>query len=108
MPGAVFFKTLRDARNGILGWGIALALYALFIVTLYPTMTGIEAISDFLGDLPPILQAVIGEDIGDFATPEGFLSLYMVVYIPLILGAYGILAGAAAVMVRNGAARWTS
>lgn len=96
MVGAIFRKTLFDARKGILGWGIALALLAAYVILLYPYLTALEGYREILENLPPILQGFLG-DVKDIFTPEGYLSAYLFNYAPLILAAYGILAGASAV-----------
>ncbi|MBN1285235.1 MAG: ABC transporter permease subunit [Anaerolineae bacterium] len=96
MPGAVFIKTLKDARRGIIGWGIVMAMLAAYIILLYPFLNEMEGIQQMLENLPPIFQGFLGE-AKDMLTPNGYLSSYFFNYVSVILVAYGIIAGASAV-----------
>ena len=96
MNGAVFRKTLFDARWGILGWGLGLAALAFLVIAFYPTIAEMKEINDIISGLPPVLKAMVG-DIEDFASPEGFLATKLFSMLPIVLGVYGILAGVAAV-----------
>ncbi|MCZ7543138.1 MAG: ABC transporter permease [Anaerolineae bacterium] len=96
MAGAVFRKALFDARRGILGWGIALALYAAFMILLYPYLTEIEGYRELLQNLPVIFKGMLG-GIDEMLSPEGYIAGYLFSYAPLVLCAYGILSGASSV-----------
>ncbi len=72
MLSNVFLKTLRDCRRSLPLWGIGMALLALWVIVLYPTIGGIYA--DYLEDLPPSLAIFMG-GVSDIASPEGYLSI---------------------------------
>ena len=96
MPGTIFRKTLFDSRRSIVGWGIAAALLCVYIVLLYPYLNELEGFRQLVESLPPIVQGMLG-DVQDMFSPQGYLSAYLFNYAPLLLAAYGILAGASAV-----------
>jgi ABC-2 type transport system permease protein len=90
----VFRYTLRRFRGQILGWGIALALLGVLLVSMYDSFAAQqEQFEDLIELYPPELIAFFG-DIGSmFATPEGFVSVEFFSYMPLILGIFGVLVG---------------
>ncbi len=89
----VFRYTLRRFRGQILGWGIALALLAVLLVSMYDSFaTEQEALNDLLEVYPTEVMAFFG-DFASFASPEGFLSIEFFSYMPLILGIFGVLMG---------------
>jgi ABC-2 type transport system permease protein len=95
MPGIVFIRKLKDQRNAILGWGIALGAYALMMVLIFPSIGGMEELQDYLDAMPDVFKAMIGDV--DLTSPAGFLSGYYFNYMPLLLAVFAVLAGAAAV-----------
>lgn len=89
----IFRYTLRRFRGQILGWGIALALVGVLLVSMYDMIAAAqEQFEDLLETYPPELTAFMG-DISSFATPEGFLSIEFFSFMPLILGIFGVLMG---------------
>jgi ABC-2 type transport system permease protein len=78
---------------GILSWGIGLGLMMAFIVLLFPTISAIEGFAEVLET--PIYQALLGDaaDAAAFVTPEGFLAVYGLVFLPLYLAVYLVLLG---------------
>ncbi len=96
MVGAVFRKTLFDGWKGVLGWGLALALYVIAIIVLYPTITAIEGYREILSNLPAFAKGFLG-GVDEMLSPEGYIAGYVFGYGPVVLAVYGILAGAAAV-----------
>ena len=89
----VFRYTLRRFRGQILGWGIALALMAVLLVSMYDSFAGEqEQFAELLELYPAEITAFIG-DITSMATPEGWVSIEFFSYMPLILGIFGVLMG---------------
>ncbi|MBN1966019.1 MAG: ABC transporter permease subunit [Anaerolineae bacterium] len=88
--GVIFWRMLRDSRNAILAWGIGVALISFFIVLLYPQMSQFEQYQQLLET--DWARIFIGEGI-DFATPEGFFSMYVLVFSPLYLSPYLVILG---------------
>lgn len=88
---------LRNAfarsRGAILGWGISLGLYGLFLVQFYDTLAKQQAqILQLLQSYPPELMAFFG-DVATVVTPGGYLNLEFFSYAPLLVGIYAVLAG---------------
>lgn len=92
-PGIIFKRTLRDSRNGIIGWGLGIGLMTLLIVTLFPTITQFEGFAQMLES--PIYKALLGEaaDGAAFLTPEGFIAIYVVAFVPLYMAVYLVILG---------------
>lgn len=90
----VFRYALRRSRGQILGWGIALALVAMLMVSVYDSMLvgQQEQFQDLMSIYPPELTAFFG-DFSFFATPEGFISIEFFSFMPLVLGIFGVLMG---------------
>jgi len=82
MLSNVFLKTLRDWRLSLPLWGIGMALLALWVMGLYPTIG--ESYADMMEDLPPALAIFVGE-AADMASAEGYLSAEMFSFmVPLL------------------------
>jgi ABC-2 type transport system permease protein len=89
----VFRYTLRRFRGQILGWGIALALLGVLLVSMYDMIAAQrEQLEDLLKFYPEEFTAFFG-DFSSFGTPEGFLSVELLSYMPLILGIFAVLTG---------------
>jgi len=58
MRDSLFRKTLRDQRWALLGWGIGLALLALYLGWIYPFVNRAAEMMKVLETLPP------GVDLG--------------------------------------------
>ncbi len=89
----VFRYTLRRFRGQILGWGIALALLGVLLVSMYDMIAAQQdQLEDLLKLYPEEFTAFFG-DFSSFGTPEGFLSVELLSYMPLILGIFAVLTG---------------
>lgn len=93
MLGAIFRKTLYDARKSTLGWGLVLALLGMLVVLMYPTVQQMEDLSKLIDSLPPALKAFTG-DVEDFSSLEGLLATKFFSMGPLILAVYAVQFGA--------------
>lgn len=88
---AVFFKALRDSRRTILWLSIGLGLYALLILSFYPSiLENREQFDELLQNYPEELLAFMlgGVDITEFsfADPAGFYQIYFGTWMVLALG----------------------
>jgi ABC-2 type transport system permease protein len=91
---ATFRYTLRRMRLSILGWGIGLAAIGALVVLGYETIAEkFELIEQLMKGLPPMFTAFAG-DANQFATPTGWLHIKFFSILPVILGFFGVTAGA--------------
>ncbi len=89
----IFRYTLRRFRGQILGWGIALALLGVLLVSMYDMIAAEQdQLEDLLKLYPQEFTAFFG-DFSAFGTPEGFLAVEFFSYMPLILGIFAVLMG---------------
>jgi len=89
----IFRYTLRRFRGQFLGWGIALALMGVLIISIYDSFAAEqEQFEELLKMYPPEISAFMG-DLSSMATPEGWISLEFFSYMPLILGIFAVLTG---------------
>jgi ABC-2 type transport system permease protein len=92
--GIIFKRTLWDSRTGILAWGIGLGLLALAEVMMYPQITqAFSGIADLLES--PLYRAILGEsaDAAAFATPYGYVAMYVLALVPLYMAVYAVILG---------------
>ena len=67
---------------GLFAWGF-------LITALYPTVSGIEAFSDYWGQFPESLKNLFGGHEINILKPEGFITLeYYQLFLPIILAAF--------------------
>ncbi len=89
----IFRYRLRAFRGQILGWGIAMALLGLLVVSFYDTVVQQQAqFEQLLDAYPPAMSAFFG-DVTAMATPAGYLSVEFFALAPIILGIFAVLAG---------------
>jgi ABC-2 type transport system permease protein len=86
----VFFKTLKDLRWQVFGYGVGLALMAALVVAIYPSYK--DQFANF--EVPEALEGLTG-DI-DYTSPEGFLSAEFVSWVPIVMLIFAIMAGTSA------------
>jgi ABC-2 type transport system permease protein len=86
-----FKHTLRRLRGGILGWGIGLFLYDLYISSFYSSIGGMsDEYMHLISQYPPDLMAFIPVD--EIGTPTGYIATVFSNYIAIILGIFAISA----------------
>ena len=94
----IFLDTLVHFRGQVLGWGLATFLMGVLTVIRY---------NIFQDNQEPIRQLLAGEvgdlirmfgDVTRLSTPAGFLSLALFSFLPLVLGAFAVLAGSGLVV----------
>jgi ABC-2 type transport system permease protein len=92
-PGVIFSRILRDSRRTILGYGIGLAVYGLYISVIYPFIRDIPDFATFLAS--DMIKGFFGGglDFVDFTTPDGMMGMFFFVFVPLILAVLAVLYG---------------
>lgn len=89
---AVFYKLFRDSRRMLIWTAVALGLYALFIMSFYPTIAKEkERFEELLDSYPEAMMSLFfGEsEDGEYnlSEPGSYLQVYFTTYAVLILGA---------------------
>ncbi|MGH2625974.1 MAG: ABC transporter permease subunit [Anaerolineales bacterium] len=91
--GVIAWTTWVRGRGQLIGWGVAVFLWALLVMSLYDTVAANQQMfQQLLAAYPPQFEAFFG-DLGAFATVEGFLSLEFFSFMPLLLGVFAVLGG---------------
>lgn len=86
-------NTVSRSRGQILGWGISLALLAVYVGAFYDTMVAQrQQFEGLMEALPPEMLAFFG-GVTDAFDPVGYLTLYFASYMPIVVGIYAVLAG---------------
>ena len=89
----IFRYALVRSRGQIIGWGIALFLLGLLMVSFYDTIAEQkDQFEELLKSYPPEMMAFFG-DITSITTPEGYLSAEYFSFMPILLGIFVLLAG---------------
>jgi ABC-2 type transport system permease protein len=94
MLRSVFAKGMRDQRNALIAWTIAVVAYALLIVAFYPTIkASMASVQDMADKMPKVLRdAFIGSDM---ASPTGWIDTkFFSLMAPILFLVYAIGAGA--------------
>jgi ABC-2 type transport system permease protein len=90
---SVFRYALLHWRGQIIGWGVALALLAFIVASLYDTALQMRAqIEQLMQGLPSELISLIGGADRIFS-PAGFLDTRFFSLMPLILGVFAVIIG---------------
>src|SRR5688572_8079796 len=85
----LFRYELRARRWAIIGWGLGLGLFGLYIVLLYPQFAPMMA--DF--DVANVDAYQMFGNFAEMATFAGFISAEMFSFVPVMLGIYAIVNG---------------
>jgi len=84
---------LQRSKGQIVGWGIALFLLVVLLVSMYDSIAAEqETFQELLSVYPPEVSAFMG-DMSTFGTPEGWVSIEFFSYMPVILGILGVTMG---------------
>ena len=90
----VFRYTFARLRGQILGWGISVAALGLMIVGFYGIFQERQAeFQEMIEAYPPEFLAFFGGDAASILTPEGFLGMYGLSMLPVIVGIFAVIAG---------------
>jgi ABC-2 type transport system permease protein len=85
--------TLVRLRGQIIGWGLALAAFALIVAPLYDTAVQMrDQLEQLLDTLPREFMALIGS-LDTMFSPAGFLDARFFTFLPLILGIFAAIVG---------------
>ncbi|MCI0397920.1 MAG: ABC transporter permease [Chloroflexi bacterium] len=85
----LFLQELRARRGAIIGWGLGIGLFALYVVSLYPQFAPLLA--DF--DISNIqLYQMLG-NFSDMASFRGFISTEVFTFLPVLLIIYAVING---------------
>jgi len=87
---AVSLATLRGLRWHITWYGVGLALYAAFMVWLFPVFE--DALGAVAAEYPPEIMAFFGAT-GDLTNPRVFMQVEYFSFAPIILVIYGVVCG---------------
>lgn len=95
---AIFRYALLRWRGQIVGWGVALAVLAIVVASLYDTAVQMRAqLEPLLKSLPPELMGFIG-GMDRVFSPAGFLDTRFFSLMPLILGVFAVIIGSGLVV----------
>ncbi len=89
----VFRYRFARYRGQVLGWGIALAVYAAVMVPFYGTILDQQEQFEKLIDAYPKEIAAFVGGMEDLFSPTGYLDTYILSLMPLILGVFAVLMG---------------
>ena len=90
---AMFRHTLKRLQGQIIGWGVALAVLAFIIASLFHTVTQMrDQLGQLINSLPRELLAFVG-NIDRMFSPAGFLDARYFSLMPLILGVFAVIIG---------------
>jgi ABC-2 type transport system permease protein len=94
---SVGLKAIYDQWRATVGLGLFMAVYAGFLIAVYPTIASIVQIRDIFDKLPPAFRALFAPGGVDITTPEGYIATeFFSVVGPLLFFAYTIaIAGSA-------------
>jgi ABC-2 type transport system permease protein len=86
--------TFTRLRGQILGWGLSVAALGLMIVGFYGIFQERQAeFRKLIEGYPPEMLAFLGGDAVSLFTPEGFLGMYGLSMLPVIVGIFAVIAG---------------
>ena len=99
MLRSIAFKSLRDARRGLLWWSLGVIGFVALIVSVYPTVHSNPGLEKLAEDYPEALQAFIafGGPV-DYSSAAGYLGIELFsLMVPLLLLVAAIGNGAGAI-----------
>lgn len=95
----VFVKTLRDQRWSLLYWSIGLIAIAVIYVVIYPSISSMEAMNQYLEELPEgLMEMFTGGEVIDYTSPVGYFNTELFSFMaPLIFLIFSIGFGTGAI-----------
>ena len=99
----IYLHYLRSERTSALLFAGFLFVCAYVMVVIFPSITKIQMAQSYFESLPSFMKALIGDEIVDFATLEGFLTIeYFNTTWLLIMGIFSCLFTGALVAEETG------
>lgn len=88
---SIYTKTLYDRRSFIVGWTLGLAVLAVLMTSFYPAMNQQGALDQFVKQMPPALQGLVG-NLGNLAHFDTYIASQLFdIRVPLIAGIMAII-----------------
>jgi ABC-2 type transport system permease protein len=82
---------LRSKRRNILYFSIGMSIWGFMITALYPTISGVEAFSDYWAQFPDTIKNLFGGHEINILKAEGYITLeYYQLFLPIILAAFAL------------------
>ena len=100
MSRSLYLTYVRLARTGFVAWAIAIALYAVLIVYLYPSMRDAFPFLEYIEAIPEQMKAAIGiseKEAIEMAFPGGvwdfraWMNTEYLSWWPLLVGVYAVV-----------------
>lgn len=91
---AVLQKAIYDSRRTAFWLSVGLGLYAIFVVSLFPSIAkNADSYKEMVESMPKEFTGLFGGDAAslDLASPAGFISIEFFIWTVLILGAVVII-----------------
>jgi ABC-2 type transport system permease protein len=95
----VFLKALRDQRRSLFFWGIGLIALAAVMSAVYPSVSNVPSINQYLQQLPEGMREMFASNgLVDYTSPVGYFGTELYSFmIPLLFLIFGIGYGAGAI-----------
>jgi ABC-2 type transport system permease protein len=71
----IYLRYLKSERVTVLLFAFFLLVFAYVLVAIFPSITKIQMVQDYIESLPAFLKAFIGQEVIDIGTLEGFLTV---------------------------------
>jgi len=71
----IYLRYLRSERIGSLLFAIGLFGFGYILVAMYPSFGKLQALKDYFEVMPVFLKALLGDEIIDFTTLKGFMTV---------------------------------
>jgi ABC-2 type transport system permease protein len=93
MPWSIFNETFRRGWQGMIYWGIGLAVLGLVIMIVIPNVAMLKQFENLMTTMPAVVKALGMEDAAQMATPEGLISAAYFGRVLLIMAVYAVVSG---------------
>jgi ABC-2 type transport system permease protein len=91
----IYMQTMRRQLGAILGCGLTLAVLGGYLMSFYDTLAGQQQqLAQLIRQYPKELMAFFG-DMEQLFTPAGYINTEFFSYMPIVLGFFALMAGAA-------------